>query len=181
VTVDSNSDLEEKTMESTLVYSGKIVTLRVDRVLTPNGKYAMREVVEHPGAVCVVPMIGNDVILVEQYRHPAGQILLEIPAGKIEDGEDPEQCAIRELQEEVGYEPSQLRKVAEFYTSPGIFGELMHLYLASELVPHTTTCDEDEFLRIKRIGIDEAYSLVVNGTIKDAKTIVGLLMAKSTI
>lgn len=168
--------LNEKTIGSREVFSGKIIRVRVDRVQLPNGKETMREIVEHSGAVAVVPVTEDGrVVLVRQFRKPVEKVLLEIPAGLLEKGEPPDLCALRELEEETGYRPGKLEKLCEFYTSPGFSDEKLYLYFAGELEEGEGTADSEEILEIFHLSLEDAVALIRTGEIEDAKTIIGLL------
>lgn len=167
---------EEKTMKSEKIYEGRIINLRVDTVELPNKKYSKREIVEHPGAVGIIAITkDNEVILVKQYRKPIEDTLLEIPAGKLEPKEDPQECAIRELEEETGFATDNVQKILEFYTTPGFSNEVMHIYIAKDLKEGTVNLDDDENIQIIKLPIDEVLYKVKTGEIKDAKTIIGIL------
>lgn len=168
----------ENTISSRLIYSGKILTLRLDEVKLPNGKTSTREIVEHPGAVAIVALNEkNEVLMVRQFRKPVEEELLELPAGKLEKGEQPEICAQRELMEETGFFARSLRYITAFYTSPGFSSERMYLYLARDLENNTKLADEDEFIDLKIIPLEQAVRKIYDGEIRDAKTISGLLLA----
>jgi len=170
--------LEEKQIESRYIYKGKIINLRVDKVELPDGKLADREVVEHRGAVAVVARApAGGVLLVKQYRHPVGETLWEIPAGKLEQGEAPEECARRELAEETGYYPNQLTHLGCFYTSPGFSSELIHLYLGEQLQRKKSRPAEGELVEAAEIEVKQALEMIKDGKIRDAKTVTGLLIA----
>ncbi|MPM43146.1 Methanol dehydrogenase activator [bioreactor metagenome] len=175
-------DLEEKTLERDIIYQGKFLRLRRDAVSLPNGTRALREVVEHPGAVAVLPLdeAGN-VILVEQYRHPLEQVLLEIPAGKLEPGEEPRLCALRELEEETGLVPDTLEGLGSLYISPGFCNEVIHLYLARGLRPGTAHPDEDEFLNRRVLPFSELARAVMQDEVRDAKTVAAVLKVKGKL
>ena len=163
-------NLTEKTLESKILFEGRILRLRRDVVALPNGREAFREVVDHPGGVCVLALDGeNRALLVRQFRYPYLAELREIPAGKLEYGEDPDQAALRELREETGAVPGEFRSLGELYPSPGYCGEVIRMYLAQDLRFGETSPDEDEFLAVER---------VLSGEIKDAKTIAAVLKAK---
>jgi ADP-ribose pyrophosphatase len=170
--------MQEKTLKSTRLYEGKIINLRVDTVELPDKKYSKREIVEHSGAAAVVPMtMDGDVILVKQFRKPVEEIIYEIPAGRLEPKESAEKCALRELAEETGYTVGSLEKLASFYTSPGFSDEIIHVYLARDLTEGNARPDEDEYLEVVRLPLEEALEMISRGDIKDSKTMIGLLMA----
>jgi ADP-ribose pyrophosphatase len=171
-------DLKETLISSKKIFQGKIITFQQDLVLLENGKKASRDVVLHPGAVAVVAMTHDDKILfVRQYRHPISEALLEIPAGKLDKGEHPDDCARRELEEETGYVAGKLQSLTSIYTAPGFCNEIIHIYLATQLTKTTQHLDEDEFLKIEQYTKGEVYQMISDGRIHDAKSIVGLLMA----
>lgn len=175
-----NIELDEKTIASKMHFQGKILNVRVDTVKLPDGKTADREIVEHSGGVTIIPVTdGGEIILVKQFRKAADQVLLELPAGKLEPGEEPENCADRELEEETGYRAQKLEKLFSFYTTPGYSDEILHLYLADELVESSTSLDDGEFIEIKKIKEDEIDSYINQGKIKDAKTIIGLQLLQA--
>ncbi|API90469.1 MULTISPECIES: NUDIX hydrolase [Virgibacillus] len=164
---------EEKTIRSKQIYKGHVVHLQVDDVSLPNGKEAKREIIKHPGAVAVIPITKeNKIVLVEQYRKPLEKSILEIPAGKLEPGEEPETTAIRELEEETGYTTDELSFVTSFYSSPGFADELMHIYITNQLQPleEKVAGDEDEFIEIVELTLEEAKQYVEKERIHDAKT-----------
>lgn len=169
---------EEKTISSKKIYDGRIITLQVDDVRLPNGKTSTRELVKHPGAVAIIPLTKNKkIIFVEQYRKPIERSLVEIPAGRLEVGEHPEITAVRELEEETGYTTEKLSYVSSFYTSPGFADELIHIYLTDELirVKNPAPGDEDEFVRLVELTLEEAQAYVNEKKIHDAKTNYALL------
>lgn len=171
-------ELNEKTIDSRRIYEGRVVNLRVDTVEMPGGRRAMREVVEHKGAVAIVALLDSDtVVMVRQFRQPAGEALLEIPAGTLELGEDPDDCASRELTEETGFRAGKLEKMFRSYLAPGYSSEMLHTYLATDLSRARANPDEDERLEIVTLRLDEAVAMIGSDDIKDAKTICGLLMA----
>ncbi|GIO28517.1 NUDIX hydrolase [Ornithinibacillus bavariensis] len=164
---------EEKTIKTEKIFEGKVIKLQVDDVQLPNGKKSKRELIKHPGAVAVIPITDEKkIIFVEQYRKPLEKSIIEIPAGKLECGESPEITAIRELEEETGYTAKTLTKLTSFYTSPGFADELMHIYLATDLqkLDQPPALDEDEFIDILELTLDEAKQYVKNERIHDAKT-----------
>ena len=173
-----NNNLREIKISSQEIFQGKIINLRIDTVQLPNGKEATREVVEHPGAVAVVAINEtNEIVLIRQYRAAIDEVIIEIPAGKLELGEDPLICAKRELEEETGYQAGQWEKVFTFYTTPGFSDEKMYLYLAKDIKILEQSLDEDEFVEIFYMPISQAISDCRNGQIKDAKTILGIQAA----
>ncbi|WP_077621659.1 NUDIX hydrolase [Sediminibacillus massiliensis] len=173
---------EEKTISTEKIFSGKIVELQVDEVTLPDGKTSKREIVKHPGAVAVIPVTeDNKLLLVEQYRKPLEKSLVEIPAGKLEPGEDPDASVVRELEEETGYTTEDMTLLTSFYTSPGFADELVHIYLTKSLIPleEKVAGDEDEFVEILEVTPEEADKMVAEQRIHDAKTIYALLYLKS--
>jgi ADP-ribose pyrophosphatase len=173
---ESMDNLTEKIVSSEPVYDGKLISLRVDHVELPNGERSMREIVQHPGAVAIVPLLDDDVFLVRQYRLAANTITLEIPAGTLSRGEEPDRAAERELQEEIGYRPGKLTRLGGEYTAPGYTTEYIHLYLAEDLIHSRLAMDDDEFLDIVRLPFSEALRQVEAGEIDDGKTIAALLL-----
>ncbi len=167
----------EQQLSSEPIFDGKIVRLRVDTVLLPNGEQSIREVVDHDNAVVIVPVDSDDnVLLIRQYRYPVEATLLEVPAGIIEESEDPNDAAQRELQEETGYASRNLRPLGGFWSSPGFCTEYMYAYLARDLVPSPLSPDDDEFIEVERQPISRIPQLIRVGEIQDAKTIAALLM-----
>lgn len=165
----------EEKVSGELVYRGRILNLRVDRVRLPDGGMTAREVVEHAPAVGVVAETEEGgLYLVRQYRYPTGEYLLEIPAGIVEEGENPVDTAARELREEIGFMPGVLTEVTRFYTSPGFSDELIILFHASELSPSPKECDSDEFLDVTRFDREQLKSMAFSGEIKDSKTLTAL-------
>jgi ADP-ribose pyrophosphatase len=171
------ADLNEHVLSSTAVYLGKLVKLYVDTVKLPNGEQSMREIVRHPGAVAVVPLLDNgEIVMVRQFRLPAGRVMLEIPAGTLHEGEDPQLGAERELQEEIGQRPGKLQPIGGEFTAPGYTTEYIHFFLATELEESKLAVDDDEFLENVTLPLDEALRRVENGEIADGKTIAALLL-----
>lgn len=172
-------DLTEKTLSSENIFDGKILHIRRDTVLLPNGRQAFREVADHPGGVCVLALDSQEqALLVSQFRYPYGEVLRELPAGKLEYGEDPAEAARRELREETGAIAGDFRPLGELYPSPGYCGEIIRLYLARDLRFAEAAPDEDEFLNLERISFSLLMEQVLSGEIKDAKTIAAVLKAK---
>ena len=168
-------NLEEKEVKKNVVYEGKILTLRVDDILTPDGKPAKREYVDHRGGASVLAVDEEECIyLVKQYRYAYREELLEIPAGKLEEGEDPLYTAIRELEEEVGLK-GKIEEFGLLYPTPGYTNEPLYVFLATNLVKSEAHLDEGEFLDVVKIPLKEAYNMVLEGSIKDGKTAYAIL------
>lgn len=166
----------EVTVKTEKIFEGKILRLRLDTVELQNKKYTKREIIEHNGAAAILAINDeNKLILVRQFRKAAEDFLLELPAGKIENNEDPLLCAKRELKEETGYECESIEKICEFYTSPGFCTEKIHLYKASDLEETGISPDEDEFIELEYVDIEDAKQMIFNGNIIDSKTIIGIL------
>jgi ADP-ribose pyrophosphatase len=167
---------EAKILSSRIAYKGGHIQVREDRVIEPAGYECSREIVVHPGAVCIVARPTPDqVILIRQYRHATGGELLEIPAGTLHEGEDPRECAIRELEEEAGYLASTMIERARFWTTPGFTNEFMYLYEATGLTRTHINPDEDEAIEVDIVSRAEALRLIDEGGVQDAKSILGLL------
>ncbi|TYO97822.1 NUDIX domain-containing protein [Desulfallas thermosapovorans] len=174
--------MSEIIIDSETVFTGKIITVRKDRVRLPDNRQGTREVVNCADAVAIVALTDVDeVLMVKQYRHPTSQELWEIPAGKIEAGEDPLSCAQRELEEETGYRAGDWHQICSFYTSPGFCTEQLHLLLARDLTKYNQKPDQDEFIEVEKIPVSVAVQMVTGGEILDAKTIIGLLTAEKYI
>ncbi|OGO48729.1 MAG: hypothetical protein A2W34_05155 [Chloroflexi bacterium RBG_16_64_32] len=168
----------EQVLESRRLYEGRVVNLRVDTVELSGGRKATREVVEHGEVAAVVPLVqGEDVLLVRQYRLPAGETLLEVPAGGVDEGETAEEAARRELAEECGRRAGHLERLGGFYVSPGFCTEYLHVFLATGLEPVEARPDPDEDLTVVRLSLAEALGLVRNGEIRDGKSIISLVWA----
>ena len=157
------------------IYKGKVVVLNVDRVTLPNGATVDLEVIRHPGAAAIVPMKDDKtVILIRQFRHAAGGFIYEIPAGKLNPGEDPRDCAARELEEEIGYRASSFELLTSIFTAPGFADEVIHIYKGTGLTKGQQKLDHDEVLNVVELPIEKAIAQIRDGTIRDGKTIVGL-------
>ncbi len=165
---------EEKTTQTEEIFTGKVINLRVDDVLLPNGKTSKREIIKHPGAVAVIAITPDEkIVFVEQYRKALEKSIIEIPAGKMETGEKPDVTALRELEEETGYTTEQLTYVTSFYTSPGFADEIIYIYEAENLkqLHISKALDEDEFVELMELSLDEAIQMVNEQRIHDVKTV----------
>lgn len=172
-------DMREKTIKTERIYDGKILKFDYSTVVLPNGNQATREIVRHPGGVGIVAVDEDDMIyLVKQYRIPYDDILLEIPAGKLDVAEDTLEAAKRELSEETGLEAEQWEFMGCFYPSVGFCDENLRLYMATRLSLGEMHTDDDEFLNVIKMPFEDAVEMCIDGRIKDGKTIAGILKAK---
>lgn len=171
---------KEKLLSSEILYRGKLLRLRLDKVGLPNGRTAAREVVEHPNSVAVIPIDEKrgKLILIAQYRHSAGEVLLEVPAGTMKEGESAEECAKRELREETGYEAGSLKELLGCYLAPGYSTEFIRVFLATNLRYRGQKLESDEQIKLSPMTLEEAIEKVKRGEIKDAKTISSLLFLR---
>lgn len=170
------SDSDEISISQREIYSGRVIHLNVHQVRLPNGTEAMRELVTHPGAVAIVPIEADgSVLLVQQFRFAAGRSLLEIPAGTLEKGEQPDVCAVRELREETGYRPGSIESLGGIFVAPSYTTEYIHLYYATDLHHDPLSQDADEAVSTVRVSLPEALSMIEKGQIVDSKSICGLL------
>jgi ADP-ribose pyrophosphatase len=166
-----------ETVSSKTIYEGRIFEVRIDAIRDGETEYE-REIVLHRGSAVIVPVFDDGTVaLVRQYRHAAGKYLLEVPAGSLEEGEDPQTAAKRELEEEIGYRAETVEKIAEFYVSPGFLTEKMFVYLATKLTETSQDLEEDELIEIERLTFQQALDKIRSGEIEDAKTIIGLTFA----
>lgn len=169
-----------KTLKSEQLYAGKIFSLVVDEVEYPSGNRGIREVASHPGGAVVVPLFEDgSMLLVHQFRYPMKKHLYELPAGKLDAGEDPAVCAARELEEETGYIAGTIERLTAIYTTPGFCNEQLHIYLATNLrkSPHGQRLEEGELdLTVRQLPLEEAVAMIEKGDIVDGKTICGVLM-----
>jgi len=167
---------KEQIISSKYVFRGRAVSLRVDTVELPLGRHTTRETVEHPDCIVVVPLDGQgNVLLVRQFRHPVNKMLLELPAGGIEEGETPEDGVRRELQEEIGYLPGRVESLGGFYSAPGFCTEYLYLYLATELTPSRLVASDTEEIEVVKVPLKKIPDLVSSGQVCDAKSVAGLL------
>ncbi len=164
-------DLFEKTTEKIYVFEGKIINVRRDKAALPTGRPCIREVVEHNGGVCVAALTDkNELLFVRQFRYPYMEVVLELPAGKLEKGEDPFEAGKRELAEETGFVAEKYADLGKFYPTPGYVNEIIHLYAGWQLKDVGIHLDEDEFLEVERIPLNKAVDMVMNNEIRDGKT-----------
>lgn len=170
-------NLEEKCKKENVIFEGRIITLKSDDVILPDGKEANREYVTHKGGVCVLPLDKDEnIIFVRQFRYPYGKVLLEIPAGKRDSlTEEPIMCGMRELKEETGAVCKELVPLGQFYPTPGYTNEVIYMFLAKDLEFGEASPDDDEFLLVERISLEKAKDMVMSGEIKDGKTQVAIL------
>ena len=172
--------LTEEAVKKDIVYQGKFIELHSDQVILPNGRSTSREYLEHPGSVAIIPVLDDDrLILVKQFRYPINEVLLEIPAGKMDPGETPETSARRELVEETGFHPGELIHLLSFWTSPGFCNEKLHLYLARKLEPCLTNKDKDEFVEVVVCSKSELDEILKSNELIDGKTALALHILKS--
>ncbi|WP_420849562.1 NUDIX domain-containing protein [Paenibacillus montanisoli] len=172
--MEKTEQFREKTIKTEPIFEGRIISLQVDTVELPDGKTATREIVRHPGAAAVLALIEDKMLVVEQYRKPMEKFQVEIPAGKLDAGEDPMVAAARELEEETGYRAGKLRPLSAFYTSPGFADEKLYIYIAEDLVKGESSPDEDEYLAVEAITFDQAQQYMKEERISDAKTILAV-------
>jgi len=173
------SDLKESTISTKVVYKGDFLDVRRDKVLLPNGETGAREWVNHPGAVVIIPILPDGKIaLIQQFRYAVGSEFIELPAGKLDAGEDPEKCALRELEEEIGYRANKINFLANIHPAIGFTNEIMGVFLAENLEKTEHNRDNDEFLELVPTTLTEALNLVWENKITDVKSIIGLLWLK---
>ena len=171
-------ELIEKKISSEEIFDGVAIHLFRDEILLPNGNKGVREVVRHPGAVCVIPITDDgEVIFVNQFRYALDRVTLEVPAGKLEKGEDPMEAALRELSEETGITAEKIEPLDALYTSPALIDEIIYMYIATGLSQGEQHLDDDEFVNAVKIPLDEAIDMVMSGRILDAKTQLIILKA----
>ncbi len=175
-------ELFEKKINSKQIFDGVVVKLFVDDVELPDGKKAIREIVRHPGAVCVIPVDSDgNVIMIKQFRYPFSEVLLEVPAGKLEAGEDPYEAVKRELEEESGVVADKVEYIGTMYTTVAILDEKIHMYLATGLTYKNAHPDEGEFLEVVKIPLSTLVDMVMEGKIPDSKTQIAILKAEKLL
>ena len=175
-------NFEEKTVSSEEIYDGKIIKVRKEKVELPDGRLATRELIGHPGGVGIIAVDGDGkVFMVTQYRIAAKSEMLEIPAGKMEYGEDPLECGARELIEETGYKAEEFTHLGEYYATPGYCEEKLNIFLARKLTFVGQNLDDGEFLNVSKYSLDELYQMVMDNKIYDAKTAIAILKAKALL
>ena len=173
------ADFVTKVLGTRRIYNGRVLNVRVDEVELPNGHHSNFEIIEHAGGVCIIAQPQRDsIVLVRQYRPAIGSYVLEVPAGKLERGEDPAECAIRELREETGYRCERIRKTWSFYTAPGFCSELLHLFVAEGLSHGQAAPDDNESIDVEVVPVTRALDMVDRGEIIDAKTEIALAFVK---
>jgi len=167
----------EKLLSSKEIFRGRAVNLRIDTIEKKSGQVTTREIVEHKDCIAVVVVDNEDnILMVEQFRTPVNRVLLEIPAGGVKDGEEPEDCVRRELQEEIGYLPRKLRRLGGFYAAPGYCSEYLHVFLATDLSESRLIAEDTDEIEVVRIPVPEILKMIDSGEICDAKSIAGLLV-----
>lgn len=169
---------EEKTISVSKIYKGGIIEVEAQKVTLPDGRTASRDIIRHPGAAAIIPINDkNEVYMVRQFRKPIESVLLEIPAGKLDHGEDPKICAERELKEETGLTAAEIKHLVSVYSTPGFSDEVLHIYSATGLSEGETCADEDEFISCEKIHMEKLIDMVLNNEINDAKSVIGILLA----
>jgi ADP-ribose pyrophosphatase len=167
-------------LSSVTIYQGRVFAVRQEQLRLPDGRTVQLDVVAHPGAVVLVPVDDEGSLwFVKQYRHAAGGVILELPAGTTEPGEDLEVCAHRELREEIGMAAGRIQKIGEFYIAPGYSTEFLHIFLATNLRQDPLPGDDDEFIQVELIPVAQAFAMAESGQIHDAKTLAALILARS--
>jgi len=175
------TDLKESRITTEVVYKGDFLDVRRDEVLLPNGETGTREWINHPGAVVIIPILPNgEIALIKQFRYAARSEFLELPAGKLDEGEDPKACAFRELEEEIGYRAGKMQFIANIHPAIGFANEIMSIYLAEDLKKTNCNRDKDEFIELIPTNMEEALNLVWENKITDVKSIIGLLWLERT-
>lgn len=167
----------DKVISTKVIYKGKLINVRIDEIILKDGSKYSREIVEHPGAVVILAFLDNDTILmVRQYRRAADKVLLELPAGTLNSNETPEECALRELEEETGYRAHKIEKLGSFYIAPGYSTEKIHAFFAKELEERRQRLEIDEDIKVEKVRIKDLLVMINEGKIEDAKTLASLLL-----
>ncbi|CAM3965705.1 NUDIX hydrolase [Paenibacillus alkaliterrae] len=169
-----NALWREETIKTDPIFTGKMISLQVDTVTLADGRTATREIVKHPGAAAVMALLDGKLLVVEQFRKPLEKFQIEIPAGKLDPGEDPQTAAARELEEETGYRSNNLKLLSSFYTSPGFADEKLYVYFTDQVEQGVQSPDEDENLKVEAITLEQAEAYIQEGRISDAKTILAV-------
>ena len=173
------SELKEIRISSEKIFSGRLINLYLDQVKLPNGKNSTREWIDHPGAVCLIPILADgNLCLIRQFRYGPGEEFIEIPAGKLDEGENPVDCAYRELEEETGFKANKLTFLTNIHPAIGFCNEKMWMYLAEDLEKTEKRLDQDEFLKLLPTPLHTALDWVLSGKITDVKTVIGILWAE---
>ena len=170
----------EETVSSSMLFKGEVVGIRKDIIKSRRGQFS-QEIVEHPGAVAIVPIIGENMVMVKQLRYSSKKIMLELPAGTLEKDENPDECARRELIEETGYIASSLKKMLQFYVAPGYDTEIVHIYLATNLIKNEQKLDKYEDIDVLKISVNDILLMIKKNEIDDAKSIAGILYYQTFI
>ena len=170
-----NEDFSEETIKTETIYSGKLLNVVKDTVRLPTGRLTVREVVRHRGVVAIIPLLGEKIVMVRQFRQACGKPLIELPAGTMRLGENPKDCAYRELIEETGYVSRQLKRLLQCYVAPGYSSELVHIFLVTDLSKAVQDLEDDEFIRVVKLDLVTALRMIERNEIEDAKTIAGIL------
>jgi ADP-ribose pyrophosphatase len=166
-------------LKSEITYKGRAFSVRLEHLLTPDGKTVKYDIVQHIGSISIVPVDENgQLYFVRQYRHAAQQDLLELPAGTLEDGEPPAEAAAREIREEIGMAAQNIQEIGSFYLAPGYSTELMHVFLATGLTHDPLDPDADEYLSVEKMSVAKAFELAENGQLLDSKSLAALLIAR---
>jgi ADP-ribose pyrophosphatase len=176
-------EFTEKTLDKRTIYNGKFINVELQTVMLPDGKITTRDIVTHPGASVIVPIDeNNEIYLVRQYRKPIERLSLELPAGKLDKGEKPVECARRELLEETGLIAGDIKHVISVHSTPGFSNELLHIFMATDLKSAGPACtDSDEFLTCGKFPISKLIEMIYDNVITDAKTIIGILLAERSL
>jgi ADP-ribose pyrophosphatase len=174
--------MDFEVIESSNLFKGKVFDLRRERVRYPDGRQVTVDIIAHGGAVVMVPVDKDgNVWFVRQYRHATGELLLELPAGTLEQGEPPEDCAHRELREEIGMAAGEVHKVGEFFLAPGYSNEFMHVFLATQLHPDALEHDSGEYLQVEQYPVGEVFEMLTSGAFRDAKTLAALSLVRDNL